>query len=236
MPLCSVAALVTLFVTEGQSSAAQVLLNGTIESSAFGFTNFLDNTGPDTRAWSLRQDGAVLPAINSGGTQSTIVLESVPLAGGSDLSIAAGTGHAGLSGFLWTGLPDQAARDAMSNGSGFFSLSTIAIGPGAATAGTTYHVEILAMSAFAPDRRFDVSANGLARVDDWTIVPGSTFNSVIEFDVLADASGILLEFAPGSEGDTNPYIHAISLTAVPEPASTALLGLAGFGALLRRRR
>ena len=85
-------------------------------------------------------------------------------------------------------------------------------------------------------------ANG----EEWTLALFSsdtswiTDGSLIPDDLPADYTPILV----GQEFDENENvigvvfvdISSISITAVPEPSSTALLGLGGLGLLLRRRR
>lgn len=211
---------VLFFLTNDRALGAdEILLNGTTSEGVFAFTNFLDTTEIGSRAWSFRVDEAVLEPIETGGELASVRPVAVGLSGGEGLVFGAGTAHAGVGGFAWGGVSDQAARDAMSNGSGFHSLSTIRVEPSVASEGTTYLVELLSLAAFAPDRRFNVTANGLPRVTDWTILAGAPFNRVLEFEVVADANGILLEIAGGSEGDSNPYLAGMALTPILTGAS-----------------
>lgn len=206
--------------------ATETLLNGTTSTSTFGFTSFLDATATGSRAWSFRQDGAVLAPINTGGVLSTVTPVSVGLAGNADVMFGVGTAHAGVSGFSWAGLPDTAARGAMANGSGFHQLSSITIGSAAAIEGVTYHVELLAFGAFSALRSFDVAANGISRVDDWAIVQAPNYNHVLEFDVVANASGIQISILRGADGDANPYLSAMAIT--PQFPDTDMDGLPDY--------
>ncbi len=200
------------------SAAPEALLNGTINTGEWGFTTFLDQTEVGSRAWSFRNDTDPLAPINTGGILSNVTPAAVTTTGGSDLTIS-GAGFAGISGFDWGAtFTDRAARNAMANGAGFFGEFSITIDPAILVSGTTYHVEILAFAGFAGDRRFNVSANGVDRVTDWTIFNATPYNQVLEFDVVADAGGIVLNIAPGSPEagvDTNPYIHALAITPIP---------------------
>mgnify|MGYP006908221131 CR=1 FL=1 len=233
------AAILALCSASQLSGAVQVLLNGTISTGEWGFTTFLDETEVGSRAWSFRNDLNPMAPINTGGALSNVTPVAVTTTGGSDLIIS-GANFAALSGFDWgSGFSDQAARNAMSNGSGFFGEFSITIAPSAVVSGTTYRVELLAFARFAEDRRFNVSANGVDQVTDWTILNAPPYNQVLEFDVLADEAGIVLNLGPGSVEtgvDTLAYVHALAITPIPEPNQLAVLGVFALGLLFRRAR
>lgn len=219
-PSSKILGLTTAFalgMANHSTAAPEVLLNGTLSTSALGFTTFLDETEVGSRAWSFRNNTNPMAPINTGGALSTVTPEAVTLTGGSDLTIT-GALYAGITGYNWgAGFTDQAARNAMTNGTGFFnSPMSITIEPSALINGQVYRVELLAFTGFAPDRRFNVTANGVDRVTDWTILNTSPFNQVLEFEVAADAGGIVLDITPGSEGDTNPFIHGLAITPLSE--------------------
>ncbi len=241
MKLTKLAACTVLFAGVSTfAHGAEILLNGATSSSAWGFRTFLDVTTTGSRAWVLRNSNDAMSPIATGGALSSVTPTAVTLAGAPDLTIT-GALHAPLAGFLWSGDPDQAARDAFSNGTGFHTgggTMTINIPASVALTGTTYHVEVLAMAGFSLDRRFNVNANGTDFATNWTVIANAldNFNDVLEFDVPANAGGITFTITPGTDGgvDTNPYLHAIAISPVPEPGSAALLGAAGL--LLARRR
>jgi hypothetical protein len=157
--------------------------------------------------------------------------------GSPDLTIT-GASFAGVGFYEWFGDPDKAARDAFSNNTGFYGASiTITVPPGIATAGTAYHVELLGQFGFSNDRRFNVAANGIPMVTNWTILNSGNSNSVLEFDITPGASGITLALTTGTDAgvDTMPYVHALAITPVPEPGSLGFVVAAGLFAMRRRR-
>jgi hypothetical protein len=227
--------------TASVASGAEILLNGATSTSQWGFRTFLDATQTGSRAWVLNNTNNPVPAIQTGGVLSSLTPVAVTLAGAPDLTIT-GSLHAGISGFAWTGDPDQAARDAFSNGSGFFNSAgmTVNIPASIATTGQLYHIEVLAFSSFAFDRRFNVTANGTPFATNWTVIADApnNYNDVLEFQLAANATGLTFNFAPGTDPgiDATPFVHAIAITPIPEPGSATLLAGAGMLALRRRSR
>ena len=193
-----------LVATGAFSSAhgAEILLNGATSTSAWGFRTFLDVTTTGSRAWVLKNSTDPVSPIATGGALSSVTPTAVTLAGAPDLTIT-GALHAPLGGFAWSGDPDQAARDAFSNGTGFHTgggTMTVNIPASVALTGTTYHVEVLAMASFSLDRRFNVSANGTDFATNWTVIANApdNFNDVLEFDVPANAGGITFTITPSA--------------------------------------
>ncbi len=231
--------ILTVGFTASVTNGAEILLNGATSTSQWAFRTFLDSTQPGSRAWVLNNSSNPLPPIQTGGLLSSLTPISVSLTGAPDLTIT-GSLHAGISGFSWSGDPDQAARDTLTNGSGFYNPGTISLNIPAsiATTGQLYHVEVLSFAAFAADRRFNVSANGTPFATNWTIIANApnNYNDVLEFDLAANSSGITVNFSLGSDPgvDTLPFVHAIAITPIPEPSSTLLL--VGSSALALRRR
>ena len=231
--------ILTAGFTASIANGAEILLNGATSTSQWAFRSFLDDTQVGSRAWVLNNSSTGLPPIQTGGILSSVTPISISLTGAPDLTIT-GSLHAAITGFSWSGDPDQAARDTLTNGSGFYNPGTLSLNIPAsiATTGQLYHVEVLSFAGFAIDRRFNVSANGTPFATNWTIIASApnNYNDVLEFDLAANASGITVNFSPGTDPgiDPLPFIHAIAITPIPEPSSTLLL--VGSSALALRRR
>jgi hypothetical protein len=190
----------------------------------WAFRNFLDETKVGSRCWVFKNSAAPVAPIVTAGELTSVTPVATQLDGLPDLTIT-GANHAGLSGYEWTGDPDKPARDAFSNGSGFYTTATmnIRIPPSIATEGRLYRMEILALAypdPAWPDRRFNVAVNGVPLIQNWQVLLAGNYNSVFEFDIQANASGIALTLDKGTDAgvDTNPYVHAIAITPIPTPA------------------
>ena len=141
-------------------------------------------------------------------------------------------------------------------GNGTNGPATINVDVTGLTNGTLYNVQLLfGENGAAADRRWDIGVDGVLAVDDWTsngdggtsslshgyaysanFDPGAdgTLNFVMGTDILpADPNNTTAGAAPPE--DHNPILNGVIIHVVPEPGSTALLGL-GFIALLARRR
>ena len=238
------------------SADASTLLNGATDTREAAFPSFLDNTLDNTQAWAFPKTSN--RTLLTGGVLSSVDVVAVGATGGSGITIS-NTENGGvprtadLNGYSWNygyGGGDQAARNELANdGGGIWSAGgtlTINIPTSIVPEGALAQVELLGVAGLANTRTMDVSANGVPFVTDWDLIAdgGNHWNSVLEFTVPADASGVSVDVSPGSFGDINPYIHAIGVsfvvpTPVPEPSSIAvwtLLGLAGFGYFRIRRK
>ena len=241
----SAAAVVT---AAAPARAAQQLHNGATESRTAAYQGFVDNTTAETRAWSFFSTRD--HTFNTNGGASTITVEALTNTGAPDLTITNSENGgvprtAVLSGYDWSygyGGSDLGERNHLANDSGIWSQGgtlTINVPAAVATPGELHHVELLAVAGFTPVRVFSVSANGTPFVTEWNVREGAAdhWTALLEFDVAAGAEGISIAVSPGTEPgvDINPFIHALSVTPVPEP-SAALLGGLGLLALAVRRR
>jgi len=129
---------------------------------------------------------------------------------------------------------------------------TISIGVGGLTPNTPYNVLLLFNEGANRDRHFDIGVNGLLAVDDmtsegngvWTNSNSFSYNGTFS-STNAGGLDIVLgrEPLPGDENntaftgaDTNAILQGIVISRIPEPSSSALLGLGLIGLLARRRR
>ena len=120
-------------------------------------------------------------------------------------------------------------------------------------AGATYNIQLLFNEGADRDRRYDIGVNGVLAVDDFSSEGGdsvwSPSNSfAYSGDFAANGSGELnivlgREPLPGDPNNTpftgadnNAILQGIVLHQIPEPSSSALIGLGLIGLLARRRR
>jgi hypothetical protein len=203
-----------VLVTAAASPAATVLAN----VGAFGFPAMLSYRNATSRGWNFGNSAANAPAVT---------LLGVPFAGNTGVSDAA-TGLVfttapstyAISGFVWTGAPEQAARDALSRGglhggAGNFAMRFNTV------PGKSYILEILALDAATTlGRSMDVIIDGVTVINDWVVPLGNPFNRLARIQVVADADGIDLRLGRGGAAglDTNPAISAVTLTEeTPSP-------------------
>ncbi len=80
--------------------------------------------------------------------------------------------------------------------------------------------------------------DGNIEVTTGTGTGGTLLNSgaILDFSVTSDASGVIVLKFAGPDGGQNATFNALSISSVPEPSTTALLGLGGLALILRRRK
>ena len=229
--------------------AIPVLLNGATDTREAAFPSFLDNTQNGTRAWAFPKSSN--HTLLTGGALSSVDVIAVGPTGGAGITISnsenAGVPRtADLNGYNWAygyGGADISQRNELANdGGGIWSFGgdlTINIPASIVPDGKLVTIELLAVAGLANARIMDVTANGIPFATNWTLIPNlaNHWNSVLEFQVMGNASGVTVVVSGGTDpGDKNPYIHAIGVTPViPEPA-TATLGLMALSGLMCRRR
>ena len=71
--------------------------------------------------------------------------------------------------------------------------------------------------------------------DDWSAAQSFTWN-FSPGDFGGGTEGTPLTFSVGSSAQRGLYVDNIVLSVIPEPSAAALLGLAGLGGLVLRRR
>jgi len=110
------------------------------------------------------------------------------------------------------------------------------------TIGETYRLQMFfhEPSDGVANRFFDISVEGSLIVDDFNSTQGDGLSAaqgyVVTYDFVAGDEALDILLTAGSTGNPDPFIQAFTLHVVPEPSSTALLGLGLSSLLLRRKR
>ncbi|GAA5497041.1 hypothetical protein Rhal01_03229 [Rubritalea halochordaticola] len=68
------------------------------------------------------------------------------------------------------------------------------------------------------------------------VTSDSTTTYIVQAGDVGKTLGVQLQSSGTSGGGANFGVDSVTFTAIPEPSSTALVGLAGLGFILRRRR
>ena len=198
--------LATFFACSLQ--AAEVVSN----TAVFGFTDMLSYRNATSKGFNFG---------NTATNAANTTLLTVPFYGNQGVNDATnGVTYTtapltyAISGFSWTGVSEQAARDTLSKGglhggTGEFAMKFTA------TAGKSYILEVLALDAFAGGgRSMDIIIEGVTVINDWVIPVGNPYNKLARIRVVADADGIDLRLGIGGAAGTsgNPAISAVTLT------------------------
>ncbi len=113
----------------------------------------------------------------------------------------------------------------------FVNSSTVALTFANLDNSLTYNLEIMSLVPTARNAN-DITVNGTTiSIDPNDSTAIYAFNGIS----VNGSDEIVISFDAGSSANVQ-HINAIELTAVPEPSSTALLGLGGLALILRRRR
>jgi len=202
-------------------------------SASNGFPEFLaaGDTNVSTHAWNIYGSTQTLNGVRTVGTGGSFVV--------GDLTIFAPTNTYTAGYPVWTGDPQQGAKENISRtgrwqgAPGSWSIDI------AATPGTQYEVQLLSAPVGANNNRtLDVTVDGSLFADD-LFVPGVLPNSVVfRFPVTADADGIDITFGAGGDFaadgspldvDNNPWVTAVAITRVLDPNVVLLADVATGG-------
>ena len=188
------------------------------------------NYAPGDMFAGLDLTGDLRAASFGNGTNYTV--NGIQFSGTSDTNeISFGTNIAGITGAANSG--DSDLNDVLSSGihsTPFINITSIV--------GQAYGIQLLfygSQVSSGTDRTMDITVDGVLFADDLRVVNGQHY--IYNFSTIAGSDGIInINFTNGADGDDcNPFVQGVVVT-VPEPSSTALLGLGGLALLLRRRR
>ncbi len=197
------------------------------DTAVFGFPDFLDYANATSRGWNFGNSVANAPTVTLRGVTMTGNQGVADAVNGLSFTTAPLT--YAISGFVWGGATEQAAKDALSRGglhggSGNFAMKITA------TPGQSYLVDILSLDAFSPaGRSMDVRVDGQLVQDDWFVPVGNPYNRVLRLRVVADGDGLDLTIDRGGIAgtDQNPAISALAVTQ--ELDSEPIIGTAPRG-------
>ena len=210
------------------SNAANVLVNGDFEAGV----------DPTNANWGNAATASNLPSWSFGSSVS-VALNS----GDGTL----GFGNGGTNIVSSTGDVQLAFND---NTSGAPAAADVTVSQTFSTVpGTTYTVAFEMGGIFFAANPMEITASvfdGTATsgadlgqlVESRANTDGSGYNVPVSFTFTADTIQSTLVFVEtsGNTNSSNPAIDNVSVNAVPEPSSAALLGLGGLALILRRRK
>ena len=221
----------------------------TSNAATIVYTDFGDGSGAisstDTYNTIVPSASGANTSLEGSGESFTNLLDTAGVATGIDLHVlVASTGGDVRGGGTTsshdsvTGLDDNALDD------GFWVNS----GNGSTPATVTIALSFSSLTAAAYDIQL-TSGDGTQRDTTWSITTGtgdaSTFTATAastsgigSWSTVAPAGGNIVitgTFTADSAFNTST-INFVSLTAIPEPSSTALLGLGGLALMLRRSK
>ena len=229
---------------------------------ALGILACLSGTAEATTIFSENFDGITAPPGNFNGAPAGQVTTTHDLVFGASLTgwnaVGAGAIHAVDTNNTWTG--GAVSGNPQNWGVMFWQDNVITLSGGIAGSndiGFTYTVDFLGAGAVyeAPSQVNNGTTDGITidvvrAVDNFTLhsfshTPaqpvgvGDLGLTPVNFNYVGDGSGdILFRIGPSNpnQGRFGGTIDDLSLNRIPEPSATALLGLAGLGLILRRRR
>lgn len=105
---------------------------------------------------------------------------------------------------------------------------------------TTYQIQFFytdARDAATLGREIDIAAGSAGSSDIITLTSNATGGQYGIFQFTTGAGDTSASFFVDANGtDTTSHLNAYAISAVPEPSSTALLGLGGLALIMRRRK
>lgn len=221
--------------------AATVHVGELIDDPGYSFDSFGNNVNDTTRGANFGGTSATTWYGVSMTTDSSGATNGISWTGSVAEAVDGTLGYYNYTGNTLTGGSDADANHITNTG--IHGSPTVTI---TTTQGNQYSVDLLFANSFS-DRTFDVNVDGQLYLDDFAINVNYSENEdrpqVYRFDFLAAASSMTITLTPGAASgytDTNPFVHAVLITHVPELSAILLMELGGVAFLaslpLARRR
>ena len=203
--------------------------------------------------------GNIVSAFNLGGTAQTVQGVNFVAAGTSG---APGITPSGVSAYDYSGSNggNAANYDSTTNDTALGSMVTSVWYAGtvsfdlAVETGKQYKLQLILQEGFgafqgvdgssATGRKTDISLEGALGLGDFESgietngynQTGSDFGMVYTYEFTATDDAFTVLLARQGSSNENSILGAVTLEQVPEPSTTALLGLGGLALILRRRK
>ena len=194
-------------------------------TNVVGAWNFADGIGDGVTTTTVQGVGFV--GIENDGTVGNLTVGGL-LSGGSSGGIGGATISSGGTGTDQTNLT-AIVRNFLNGQQGTSDLTLDITG----LASNTYKVQYIWSVGGGSTREFIVNAEGSAL---GTFSTSSNGPNLLTEQIAVTDGTLNIRVEEGSTGDNRRMLSGLIISTVPEPSTTALLGLGGFALIFRRRK